>query len=202
MVLGLYMNVCGLYCENPWYYRVCEDYNGVVSKVLGDGWLNPRILRSYRAWRLISAGSHISRLALSSSCLDRGCGVRRTEQLSSIKGEVEGHGLSWSGKSRRGSVLDVSSSEFPGHCPGSPHDLSVDIAKFWPLEVGVINIEGVLLSSGVEEEEFPRGSLILVGIDGIGDDDVFGDVGADSNLLGDVPVDEDVGVGFLCRVVV
>ncbi len=35
---------CGLYCENPWYYRVCEDYNGVVSKVLGDGWLNPRIL--------------------------------------------------------------------------------------------------------------------------------------------------------------
>ncbi len=44
MVLGLYMNVCGLCCENPWYYRVCEDYNGVVSKVLGDGWLNPRIL--------------------------------------------------------------------------------------------------------------------------------------------------------------
>ncbi len=38
------MNVCGLYCENPWYYRVCEDYNGVVSKVLGDGWLNPQIL--------------------------------------------------------------------------------------------------------------------------------------------------------------
>ncbi len=44
MVLGLYLNVCGLYCENPWYYRVCEDYNGVVSKVWGDGWLNPRIL--------------------------------------------------------------------------------------------------------------------------------------------------------------
>ncbi len=43
-VLRLYLNVCGLYCENPWYYRVCEDYNGVVSKVLGDGWLNPRIL--------------------------------------------------------------------------------------------------------------------------------------------------------------
>ncbi len=43
-VLGLYLTVCGLYCENPWYYRVCEDYNGVVSKVLGDGWLNPRIL--------------------------------------------------------------------------------------------------------------------------------------------------------------
>ncbi len=44
MVLGLYLNVSGLYCENPWYYRVCEDYNGIVSKVLGDGWLNPRIL--------------------------------------------------------------------------------------------------------------------------------------------------------------
>ncbi len=26
------------------YYGVCEDYNGVVSKVLGDGWQNPRIL--------------------------------------------------------------------------------------------------------------------------------------------------------------
>ena len=26
------------------YYRVCEDDNGVVLKVLGDGWLNPRIL--------------------------------------------------------------------------------------------------------------------------------------------------------------
>ncbi len=43
-VLGSYLNVWGLYCENPWYYRVCEDYNGAVSKVLGDGWLNPRIL--------------------------------------------------------------------------------------------------------------------------------------------------------------
>ncbi len=43
-VLGSYLNVCGLYCENPWYYRVCEDYNGAVSKVLGDKWINPRIL--------------------------------------------------------------------------------------------------------------------------------------------------------------
>ncbi len=25
-------------------YGVCEDYNGIISKVLGDGWLNPRIL--------------------------------------------------------------------------------------------------------------------------------------------------------------
>ncbi len=25
-------------------YGVCEDYNGVISKILGDGWLNPRIL--------------------------------------------------------------------------------------------------------------------------------------------------------------
>ncbi len=40
MVLGLYLNVCGLYCEKPWYYRVCEDYNGGVSKVLGDKWIN------------------------------------------------------------------------------------------------------------------------------------------------------------------
>ncbi len=44
MVLGLYLNVCGLYCENPWYYRVCEDYNGAVSKVLGDKWINLQIL--------------------------------------------------------------------------------------------------------------------------------------------------------------
>ncbi len=43
-VLGLYLNVCGLYCENLWYYRVCEDYNGAISKVLGDKWINPRIL--------------------------------------------------------------------------------------------------------------------------------------------------------------
>ncbi len=44
MVLGLYLNVCGLYCENPWYYWVCEDYNGAVSKVLGDKWINLQIL--------------------------------------------------------------------------------------------------------------------------------------------------------------
>ncbi len=44
MVLGLYLNVCGIYCKNPWYYRVCEDYNGIVSKILCDEWVNPRIL--------------------------------------------------------------------------------------------------------------------------------------------------------------
>ncbi len=44
MVLGLYLNVCGLYCENPWYYQVCEDYNGIVSKILCDEWVNPQIL--------------------------------------------------------------------------------------------------------------------------------------------------------------
>ncbi len=44
MVLELYLNVCSLYCEKPWYYRVCEDYNGVVSKILCDEWVNPRIL--------------------------------------------------------------------------------------------------------------------------------------------------------------
>ncbi len=43
-VLGLYLGVCGLYCKNPWYYRVCEDYNGVVSKILCDEWVNLRIL--------------------------------------------------------------------------------------------------------------------------------------------------------------
>ncbi len=30
--------------KNPWYYRVCEAYNGAVSKVLGDKWINLRIL--------------------------------------------------------------------------------------------------------------------------------------------------------------
>ncbi len=25
-------------------YGVCEDYNGIASKVLGDEWVNPRIL--------------------------------------------------------------------------------------------------------------------------------------------------------------
>ncbi len=24
-----------------WYYRVCEDYNGIVSKILCDEWVNP-----------------------------------------------------------------------------------------------------------------------------------------------------------------
>ncbi len=50
----------------------------------------------------------------------------------------------------------------------------------------------------------PRGSLILIGIVVIGDvdRDIFGDVRADSNLLGDVPVDEGVGVGDLCWVVI
>ncbi len=43
--LGLYLNVCGLYCENPWYYRVCEDYNGIVSRrYCVMKWINLRIL--------------------------------------------------------------------------------------------------------------------------------------------------------------
>ncbi len=42
---------------------VCEDYNGVVSKVLGDGWLNPRILsvQSLEAHqRLMNRFAHVS----------------------------------------------------------------------------------------------------------------------------------------------
>ncbi len=40
-------------------YGVCEDYNGVVSKVLGDGWLNPRILsiqslEAHQCWGVFS----------------------------------------------------------------------------------------------------------------------------------------------------
>ncbi len=26
------------------YYGVCGDYNGIVSKILGDEWVNPQIL--------------------------------------------------------------------------------------------------------------------------------------------------------------
>ncbi len=44
MVLGLYLNVCGLYCKNPWYYQVYEDYNGIILKILCDEWVNPQIL--------------------------------------------------------------------------------------------------------------------------------------------------------------
>ena len=46
------VSVCGwhilrksvVFIECWQYYGVCEDYNGVVSKVLGDEWINPRIL--------------------------------------------------------------------------------------------------------------------------------------------------------------
>ncbi len=112
-----------------------------------------------------------------------------------MKGEIEGHGLSWTQEALRGSGLDVSSSELPCRRSGNSHDFSIDGDEFWPLKVGTIDIEWVLFSSGIEEEKLSRGLLILVGIgSGVGAQDIFGDVGADSNLLGDVSVDEGVGV--------
>ncbi len=44
-------------------YGVCEDYNGIISKVLGDGWLNPRILsvqslEAHQRMHKLSPGPH------------------------------------------------------------------------------------------------------------------------------------------------
>ncbi len=51
-ILGLYLCVDRIYCKSPWYYQVlalgsimvCGNYNSVVLKILGGGWVNPRIL--------------------------------------------------------------------------------------------------------------------------------------------------------------
>ncbi len=68
--------------------------------------------------------------------------------------------------------------------------------EFWPLEIRAVNVEGVLFSSGLLEEDLSWGVLILFGID------VTGDVGVDSNLLGDVSLDEGIGVRDLGRIVI
>ncbi len=68
-------------------------------------------------------------------------------------------------------------------------------------KLGAVDIEGVPLSSGFEEEELSGGSVIFGEIDGDGGD-IFGDVRADSNLLRDVPVDESVSVRGLVGIVV
>ncbi len=43
MFVAYTVNICGI-IKGWQYYGVCEDYNGVVLKVLGDEWINPRIL--------------------------------------------------------------------------------------------------------------------------------------------------------------
>ncbi len=132
--------------------------------------------------------------------LSDGCGVGGVEGFAPIDGEVKGHGFSWPWNAVDCSFFDVASSKLPCRNPGGPHDVSVDLIEFGPLEVGAVDIEGILLPPEVEGEEFSRGSLVL-GIGLVGRD-ITGDVGADSNLLGDVSVDEGVGVGCLRGVVV
>ncbi len=126
------------------------------------------------------------------------------ERFPSVEGEVEGHRLSGTREPICRSVFNVSSSKLPCHGSGGTHDFSVNGGEFWPLKVRAIDVEGVLLSSGLEEKELLQGSLVIVGIKIVGDGgwDIFGDVGADSNLLGDVPVNESVGVRGLRGIIV
>ncbi len=117
-----------------------------------------------------------------------------------MEGEVNGHGFSWTRNAVDRSVFDILSPELPCRCSGNPHDVSINLLELWPLKVGAVDIEGVLLPSGFEVKELSRGSVIF-GV-GLVARDILRDVGADSNLLRDVPVDEGVGVGCLCGVIV
>ncbi len=113
-----------------------------------------------------------------------------------MEGQVDDHGFSWTRETVCCPVLDVSSSELPCCHSGGTHDFSVDRIKFWPVEVGAVDVEEFLLSSGLEEEELSWCLLIFSEIDSTGDSglDILGDVGADSYLFGDVAVNEGGGV--------
>ncbi len=95
-------------------------------------------------------------------------------------------------------LLDVPSSKFPGRGSGLSHDLNVDQGEFWPFEVWPVDIKGVLFPSVLELEELSRTSLILVWID------VSGDIGRGlySDSLGDVLIDEGIGVAGRVGIVV
>ncbi len=97
-----------------------------------------------------------------------------------------------------GAILDISSSEFPGSGSGCSHDLSINWGELWPLEIGPIDIEGVLFPSVLKLEELPKGVLVFFGVD------VLGNIGCrlDSDGFGDVVVDKGIGVTGCCGVVV
>ncbi len=97
-----------------------------------------------------------------------------------------------------GAILDVPSSELPGHGSGLSHDFSIDWGEFGPLKVWPINIEGVFFSSVLESEKFSRTSLFFVWVD------VSGDIGQglNSDGLGDVLIDKGIGVAGCGGVVI
>ncbi len=111
----------------------------------------------------------------------------RSKGLSSVDGEVEVHRLSGTGEVIGGLLFQVPLSNVPCCGSGKSQDLLIDWGKFRPLEVRAIHIEGVFLPSVLKSEEFSGGSLILFGID------VVGDVGENSDLFGDVGIGEVIG---------
>lgn len=118
----------------------------------------------------------------------KGRGSRSIKGFSSIDGEVEVHRFSGTGEVVSGAFLDVSLLYVPGIGSGEAQDLSIDWGEFWPLEVGAVRIEGVLLLSVLESKELSRTVLVSFGVD------VGGDVGVDPDFLGDVSVREAIGL--------
>ncbi len=95
-------------------------------------------------------------------------------------------------------ILNVAPLELPCGGSGCSHDLSINWGELWPLEIGPIDIEGVLFPLVLEPEELPRGVLVLIRVD------VSGNIGRglDSDGFGDVVVDEGIGVTGRGRVVI
>ncbi len=118
------------------------------------------------------------------------------ESFPSFDGQVEVHQLLWTREVVGGSVLNVESSHLLCGDSGLSENLSIHGGEFGPLEIGAVDIEGILLSSGSGKEDLSRSLMIFPWFD------VTGDIGADLNLLGDVSLDEGIGVGGLCGVVV
>ncbi len=95
-----------------------------------------------------------------------------------------------------GPVLDVESSYLLCGDSCLSKDLSIHGGEFGPLEVGAVGVEGIFFPSVLGEEDLSRGLLVFSRVN------VTGDVGADSNLLGDISLDEGIGVRGLVGVVV
>ncbi len=97
-----------------------------------------------------------------------------------------------------GAVFDVAPSEFPCGGSGCSQDFVVDWCQFWPLEIGPVDIEGVLFPLVLKPKEFPRGVLVFIGVD------VSGNIrhGLDSDGFRDVAVDEGISVAGHCRIIV
>ncbi len=85
-------------------------------------------------------------------------------------------------------VFDISSSYVPSIGSGDAQDLTINVGEFRPLKVRAINIEGVLLPSVLEPEDFSGLLLIFIWVD------VSWDVGGNSDGFGDFGVGEAIGL--------